>query len=460
MRAVLLGSGLPLLDGRYRIDRVLGRGATGVVLRARDERLARDVAVKVAPASAASLQMLDEARALAQLQRPQCVVQVWETAGGQLSGSSWIGPLNYIVMELVVGVTLREWQVQGRSVAEILNVYANVAVGLYTVHTQGIAHGDVKPDNVIVDGSGLPTLVDFGFAARMQERRVGALRGEVVGTPPYMAPEARVGQARRKGDVHAYAVALWEALTGQLPFEGAHAPVGIFGIRRLPGEARVPRRLRRSLKRAMRLLPGLRPSIAELHRDVQRAATEQRSRRGPRRVVLHLVAATMVVAAVGLSYAWFSDVDSPSVNPLQLPRTNAADGAVESEATLDAVAAFRHTQQMWSTGTEQQYLDGYEPILACYYNAREVSRDRVQQARRAAHFALDDRPPPHSTEVASERVSETQVVLRERRRLEGGAAARPPRTVEMHLSDGVWRIRQEVSETERACWRWPQQAAP
>ncbi|MBK7154257.1 MAG: hypothetical protein IPH72_21165, partial [Sandaracinaceae bacterium] len=131
LRAVLLGSVLPLLDGRYRIDRVLGRGATGVVLRARDERLARDVAIKVAPVSAASERMLDEARALARMKRPRFVVQVWEIASGSFAGSACEGRVNYIGMELVAGVTAREWCIAGqRSPADVLRVYSDVAAGL------------------------------------------------------------------------------------------------------------------------------------------------------------------------------------------------------------------------------------------------------------------------------------------------------------------------------------------
>ncbi|MBK8409737.1 MAG: hypothetical protein IPL19_17370 [Sandaracinaceae bacterium] len=82
---------------------MLGRGASGVVVQARDERLARVVAIKVAPATAASQRMLEEARALARLKRPRFVVQVWETASGRLSGSVFDGLVNYIVMELVTG---------------------------------------------------------------------------------------------------------------------------------------------------------------------------------------------------------------------------------------------------------------------------------------------------------------------------------------------------------------------
>lgn len=323
LRAALLGQARPVLDGRYHIDRILGRGATGVVVQGTDERLARPVAIKMAPANAASLVMLEEARAVAQLRRRPYVVQVYETANGRLARSAWTAPVNYIVMELVQGTTLREWQAQGRSAAAVLGLYAKVALGLHDVHAHGIAHGDVKPDNVIVDAAGEPTLVDFGFAARMRERGVGQLRDEVLGTPPYMAPEARVGQVRRKGDVHAYAVALWEALTGFLPFEGFHAPVGVFGIRTLPGEANLPSTLRRTLKRSMRLLPGLRPSMNEVCGVVWATAGQYREVPRSRRLLPKAVLLGALAAGVALSPEWVEPLDRDVASDLRSARSSA-----------------------------------------------------------------------------------------------------------------------------------------
>lgn len=272
MRGDLLGGARLSLDGRYTLEKVLGRGATGVVVRARDQRLGRDVAIKLVPASATSRATLDEARSLAKLKRPPCVVQVWEVTSGRLSGSSHTGDLDYIVMELVVGVTLRQWRnARERTMAEVLAVYGHVAVGLSTVHNARIVHGDVKPDNIIVDSQGMPTLVDFGFAATVQRKDGGARRGSVVGTPPYMAPEAYSGQLRRKSDVHAYAVSLWEAITGALPFNGKQAPIGWFGVPKLSNAHAVPGTLRLSLRLAMHPDAASRPSIDELHTHVVHA---------------------------------------------------------------------------------------------------------------------------------------------------------------------------------------------
>ncbi|MCA9534523.1 MAG: serine/threonine protein kinase, partial [Myxococcales bacterium] len=248
LRGALLGTPLPLLDGRYRVDRILGRGATGVVVRARDERLARDVAIKVAPSSAASQRMLQEARALARMRRPAFVVQVWETASGRFSEASFVGLVNYIVMELVIGVTLRVWGAATQPGArDVLAVYAKVATGLANVHAAGLAHGDVKPDNIILDASGAPTLVDFGFAAPTQQARRGGQRGEVVGTPAYMAPEVLTGDVLPASDVYAFATSLSEALTGSLPVDGDLVDCSPRGPSGHLGEWLLPRPLREAL---------------------------------------------------------------------------------------------------------------------------------------------------------------------------------------------------------------------
>ena len=237
--------------GKYRILRELGRGGMGVVYEAEHDQVRHRVAIKVIdpllarnPEQAARVRVEGIA---ANLPRHPGIVQVLET--DHLDGTP------YIVMELVVGTTLREWQLQAPPRSLLLSVYANVAVGLHRVHSAGIVHGDVKPDNIIVDNRNVPTIVDFGFATSMHESGVGGWRADVVGTPPYMGPEAQQGEVGRSGDVHAYAVSLWEALTGQLPFEAGGVRWREARVGALPREALVPDALRKTLKRAMSAAP-------------------------------------------------------------------------------------------------------------------------------------------------------------------------------------------------------------
>ncbi|MBK8409736.1 MAG: protein kinase [Sandaracinaceae bacterium] len=325
--------------------------------------------------------------------------------------------------------------------AEVLAVYADVAVGLETVHSAGMAHGDIKPDNVILDHDGVPTLVDFGFAALLHDRGTGIQRAEVMGTVPYMAPEVRRGDVRLASDVHAYGVSLWEALTDALPFEEEYAPAGLFGSASLPHEALVPHGLRRILKSAMQRGPRA-PSIQAVRTAVQRAAVSQRRAHVWSPIasrVVPLVSLIAVVAIAGVTVPkWLEAAPNPEVDP----------GA-------HAESAFRQLQEVWSSGTEAQYLDGYEETLACFYDRDHAPRNSVRLGIRGEHFARTDRPPAAPRLIAREVVSPTQVVLHEERVRDDGTRTQGFRTVEMHFSDGRWRVRQEVSSSKRRCWTNP-----
>lgn len=439
--------------------RMLGRGATGVVVQARDERLARDVAVKLAPANAVSARMLEEARALAQLQRAECVVQVWETASGQLASSTYTSPVNYIVMELVLGITLRQWQQPKRELADLLNVYANVAVGLHRVHAAGIAHGDIKPDNVIVDATSVPTLVDFGFAASMHESGVGGWRDEVVGTPPYMGPEVQAGEVGRKGDVHAYAVSLWEAVTGVLPFSAteerdARAKVGV-----LPFEDQVPRALRKVLKRAMSARSAHRPSIDEVHAAVLRATRPALSNR-VRSLGAWGALAVVVAGVVGLSIRAVSGDEGTATAPVSaLEQPSAQPGPhgyiptpSEREAIIEqAKAAYRLTIDAWNSGTEADYLAGYEDPLACFYGGGRA-RESIRLRDRPRQFGGGIRTTLRIQELTGTLISPTQVVLHE---IGTHGADAVNRRLEMHKVGRRWRVRQEELFDREGCWRVP-----
>jgi CheY-like chemotaxis protein/predicted Ser/Thr protein kinase len=219
-------SGPEIVDGRYLIERELGRGGMGVVHRARDLGLGRPVAVKlISSRLAAQPHFIEsfqrEARALASI-RSDHVVRVYAYGPHERS--------YFFAMELVEGVNLGEIIDEHLTRGEYiplrraLSVLRQVANGLDAVHTAGIVHRDVKPDNVIVEnGTGRPVIVDFGLAVPDMQNE-GA--GSIGGTPSYMAPEQiREGVATARCDVYALACMTFELLTGRLPFEaeGTHA---------------------------------------------------------------------------------------------------------------------------------------------------------------------------------------------------------------------------------------------
>jgi class 3 adenylate cyclase/predicted ATPase len=218
-----IGEALPGRLGRYRIVARLGAGGMGVVYRAHDSELRRDVAVK-APFirgtteawATARQRFLREARAAAALRHPNVcpIYDVGEDAGRP-----------YVVMALVEGESLGDrLRRQGRfeDAGEAVALVAQVADGLAAVHVAGVIHRDVKPGNVLLDRSGVPLLSDFGLA-RAEDGEHLSGPGDVLGTPAYMAPEQaapELGPVGPWSDQYSLGAVLYHLLAGRPPFEG------------------------------------------------------------------------------------------------------------------------------------------------------------------------------------------------------------------------------------------------
>ena len=192
--------------GRFELLDVLGRGAQAVVWRANDQRLDREVALKLLSPDAQSIsvhQWLHEARAVSRLSHPN-IVPVFEA--DEVEGQS------YLVFELVSGQTLaaalrRSGAMPERAAVALL---LGVLEALRAAHDQGIVHRDLKPSNILLGPDGRPRVMDFGIAARASD---GA--GHVCGTPGYMSPEAARGLAPTPAmDVYAAGMILGEVLCG------------------------------------------------------------------------------------------------------------------------------------------------------------------------------------------------------------------------------------------------------
>ncbi len=211
--------GLPLVMGRYRLGKRLGSGAFGTVWSARDERLDRDVAVKLLPRERVIHARFErEARAAARLQHP-AIVTLYEAAVDD-DGA-------YLVSELVRGRTLDVLLEQGRlSDRDIIAIGIALSEALDHAHSQGVIHRDVKPSNVLVPnrsaGGGAggiqsAKLTDFGVAQVLGADTL-TRTGDVVGTLAYMAPEQADGrEVGPEADLYALALILYEALTGVNP---------------------------------------------------------------------------------------------------------------------------------------------------------------------------------------------------------------------------------------------------
>jgi serine/threonine protein kinase len=202
-----------LLAGRYRLTERIDRGGTAEVWRARDERLDRDVAVKILGPEADPAfreRFTREARRAAAVNHPHIVTVFDEGQDGSDA---------FIVMEDVRGRSLRDIVAERGALpaGEVATLIRQVGGALDATHQAGLVHLDVKPANVIVDGSGNAKLTDFGIAraARDGEER------ELVGTARYIAPERVEGKpATARSDVYGLALVAYELLTGKPAFHG------------------------------------------------------------------------------------------------------------------------------------------------------------------------------------------------------------------------------------------------
>lgn len=253
---------------RYELREVVGRGGCGIVYRAWDPELEREVALKLLLLSRVGrthadpiAALLHEARSAARLSHPS-IVAVYDF-GTFDPGSLWAeGPdpsetgCAYVVMELIEGRTLGSWQKQKHGWREVLRVFLEAGRGLAAAHAAGVVHHDFKPANVMVSPDGRARVLDFGLAGLAQADPSDSDDLPTGGTPAYMAPEQHEGRrGDARSDQYAFCVALWEALAGERPFRGKGLDdlerAKNAGPPRPPSKTRVPRAVFRLLARGL-----------------------------------------------------------------------------------------------------------------------------------------------------------------------------------------------------------------
>jgi serine/threonine protein kinase len=226
--------------GRYRLERLLGEGATGLVYSATDDEGQR-VAVKLLRAeraadTASHARFVREARAV-QEAASRHLVPILDL--GEAGG------LTYLVMPYYEGGSLAQRiSAQGRlGIEETVELAAQLGRGLDELHRRGVLHRDVKPSNVLLDTAGVAALSDFGLARGPDWTRLTA-EGQILGTPHYLAPELIEGlEATEASDVYALGCVLYECLVGEPPFAGRGiAAVGFAHLAEPPPDARERRR--------------------------------------------------------------------------------------------------------------------------------------------------------------------------------------------------------------------------
>jgi tetratricopeptide (TPR) repeat protein/TolB-like protein len=215
--------------GHYRIIEHIGSGGMGVVYRAHDEKLDRDVALKVLPPGTLADESVrrkfrKEALALAQLNHPN-IETIYESADQD--------GVDFLVMELIPGHALNDKIKAGAlPLAEVARLGIQLADGLAAAHDRGIIHCDLKPHNLILTPDGRLKILDFGLARRVRPEISGDLTrsitvetGPVAGTVPYMSPEQLTGQSTdARSDIFSAGAVLYELATGQRAFPQTQGP--------------------------------------------------------------------------------------------------------------------------------------------------------------------------------------------------------------------------------------------
>jgi formylglycine-generating enzyme required for sulfatase activity len=340
----------------YRLVERLGAGGMGVVWKAVDATLDREVAIKILPeafaANPAHISRFErEARLLASLSHPNvaAVYGLHETGG-----------LHFLTMELVRGRTLTEEIAAGLSPSRVVELATAIADGLAAAHRQRVVHRDLKPDNIMIDGDGRPKILDFGLAKlsplapppdaatavrasgdSVQEENL-TREGSLLGTVAYMSPEQAQGNpVDARSDVFSFGIVLYEMVTGRRPFTGSNTISILSSILRdtppsmLQSAPSQPiASLDPVVRRCLQKNPEDRyPDASAIRQDLLAPAAPPPLSSGarPRRWVTTAIAIVVVAAlATGAAWMWRRHERQTWVRQDALPRLAAITGSIQA----------------------------------------------------------------------------------------------------------------------------------
>ncbi len=364
------GPAKPVKVGRYRVEGKLGAGGMGVVYRAHDPELARDVALKLMNTAAVSDEeagrargrLVREARAMAKLAHPN-VIHVYDVGA--------VDDGVFIAMELVEGDPLSKWiERENPGWRETLRCYLDAGEGLAAAHEAGIVHRDFKPENVMLGSDGRVRVGDFGLAggpgsetgrhellpgdsgrASVDHGTVSSSltrTGALLGTPKYMAPEQEIGlSATARSDQFGFCVALYEGLYGHPAFEGTTVARYRQAVNeeavRVPEHPEVPKWVFELLRRGLHRDPADRhPSMRSLLDALRSGLAAPRPRKRRAVWIWALGVGVGVTAAVASGLAVGND-----------PPTAASTDSVQAVATPLEVPAETPAEPPTGTGLRE-----------------------------------------------------------------------------------------------------------
>ena len=384
---------IPAALGRFEVRGKLGEGGMGVVYRAYDRTLEREVALKLVNARGgadARARLVREAQAMARVAHPH-VVPIYDVG----TDDEHV----FIAMELVRGTTLTAWlRAAPRPWRDTLRLLVEAGRGLAAAHRAGLLHRDVKPDNILVGEDGRARIVDFGLAraARADEVALAELAaapddgpaaggvaleltraGAVVGTPGFMSPEQLDGLVTPLADQWSFAATAYHALFGRLPWTGADLAALREAVTTTapapPPPTDVPPAVTAAIVRGLRRFPDERfASMAALLDELAAALAvdpdedRHRFRRQRRRLAMAtIVIGAITAGAAGLRTDFRYDLDVGQV---------LVQGLIGMVAMIVMIALFRRA--LWRTAHDRRVMSMFVLVMATVSAHRLISLDR------------------------------------------------------------------------------------